>query len=236
MIQPNQVRATIKLATADHKLSAIRFQLAIFSAKTFDQAGEELQLLGRFLGSDRKMGVSPFGNGSDAAVAVSTLLKIGSQLISASSDLFHDGRSYAAAALLRQLVEVEYLAWAMEANHDEAERWLRSDKNERMNFFTPAKLRKASTGKFHSKDYGHHCELGGHPSPAASKLLAGDIQQSQLLLSDLLGHTGRIWEHLVCWADGKLHGEPILSRTPTMRSEFLVWKSQDPLICLPPAP
>jgi hypothetical protein len=35
----------------------------------------------------------------------------------------------------------------------------------REEFFRPANLRKASEGKFRDKDYGFHCELGGHPVP-----------------------------------------------------------------------
>ena len=71
------------------------------------------------------------------------------------------GWHYAAAALVRQLVEVEYLAWAFDARDSDAERWLRSTAEERRDFFAPAKLRKAAQGKFRGKDYGHHCEMGG---------------------------------------------------------------------------
>jgi hypothetical protein len=75
------------------------------------------------------------------------ILRIGSQLVSASVDLFTDGRTYAAAALTRQLVEVEYLAWAFETRDEDAARWLRSDRAEREAFFTPRKLRLAAQGK-----------------------------------------------------------------------------------------
>lgn len=87
----------------------IRLSLANFTAKTFLEAGEQLYFFGDVIGSDRISGSSPFGHRSDETVAVSLLLRIASQLVSASTDLFSDGRHYAAAALLRQLVEVEYL-------------------------------------------------------------------------------------------------------------------------------
>jgi hypothetical protein len=125
-------------------------------------------------------------------VAVSMLLRIGSELVSACTDLFADGRHYAAAALLRQLVEIEYLAWAFETRDQDGERWLRSTRTERQSFFTPAKLRDASGGRFRGKDYGYHCELGGHPVPEATLLLKENEVVAQVLLSDLLGHTGRI--------------------------------------------
>jgi hypothetical protein len=38
-------------------------------------------------------------------------LRIGSELISGSAELIDAGKHYAGSALIRQLVEVEYLAW-----------------------------------------------------------------------------------------------------------------------------
>lgn len=230
------VRKVIRSAADDAELVKLRFDLGRFVARNYSESGEELLAMGQIIGTDRKSGVSPFGNGSDETVAISTLLRIAAQLVSASTDLFQDGRSYAAAALLRQLVEIEYLAWAMETKNGDAERWLRSDKKEREEFFKPAKLRKAAAGKFRGQDYGYHCEMGGHPVPSAALLLAGGPEISQLMLSDLLGHAGRIWEHLVGWSHEKLLGSPILTRTPEMRARFMAWKAADPLVDLPPPP
>ncbi len=103
----------IEAAAVDAVAKAERCKLAAFSAALFLDVGTELHALGRLIGSERVSGDSPFGN--DETVAVSVLLRIASQLISASADFFGDGRHYAAAALLRQIVEIEYLAWAFEA-------------------------------------------------------------------------------------------------------------------------
>lgn len=230
------IRNVIRIATSDEALVKLRFDLGRFVAQNYSETGEELRVMGQTIGADRKSGVSPFGNGSDETVAISTLLRIAAQLVSASTDLFQDGRSYAAAALLRQLVEIEYLAWAMETKNGDAERWLRSDKKQREEFFKPEKLRKAAAGKFRGQDYGYHCEMGGHPVPSAALLLAGEPEISQLMLSDLLGHAGRIWEHLVGWSREQLLGSPILTRTPQMRERFMAWKAADPLVGLPPPP
>lgn len=223
-------------AARDASQVALRFELARFFGKTVVVAGEELHVLGYIVGPDRAAGHSPFGNGSDETVAVSILLQVAGQLVSASTDLFDDGRLYAAAALLRQLVEVEYLAWAFETKNGEAERWLRSTKQERESFFTPAKLRKAAAGKFRTQDYGYHCELGGHPVPGSRLLLGRSPETSQLLLSDLLGHAGRIWEHFAGWAKDNPNGTPILSRTEQLRKRFSAWKLGDRLVDLPPPP
>ncbi|WP_155122428.1 hypothetical protein [Burkholderia ubonensis] len=235
-VDPQQYKEVMHSAARDASQVALRFDLARFFAKTAAAAGEELHVLGYIVGPDRAAGLSPFGNGSDETVAVSILLQVAAQLVSASADLFDDGRLYAAAALLRQLVEVEYLAWAFETKNGEAERWLRSDRQERESFFTPAKLRKAAAGKFRSKDYGYHCELGGHPVPGSRLLLGRSPETSQLLLSDLLGHAGRIWEHFVGWARDNPNGTPILNRTTQLRERFVAWKVEDRLVDLPPPP
>jgi hypothetical protein len=59
---------------------------------------------------------------------------------------------------------------------------------------------------------------------------------SQLLLSDLLGHAGRIWDHLVRWARDKSYGTPILNRREEMLRRSTAWKERDPLVGLPPPP
>lgn len=230
---PNLADA-IRLAAADEALVASRAALARFAAETFSTTGHELHVLGHIIGSDRVAGASPWGHGTDETVAVSVLLRIATQLLTASADLFAGGRDYAGAALLRQMVEIEYLAWAFETGDRVGERWLRSDRRERELLFRPAALRKAAKGKFRGKDYGYHCELGGHPVPGAGLLLNGDAALPQLLLADLLGHVGRIWDHLVGWARGSSQGEPILSRNDVMVEKFVAWKSSDPLAQLPP--
>ncbi len=190
-------REAISRSANDPAQIATRVELARFAAQRFGDIGNLLHLSGHIVGGDRKSGASPFGHGSDETAAISLLLRIASQLISGSTDLFLDGRAYAAAALIRQMVEVEYLAWAFETRDHDAERWLRSSKDERQEFFTPAKLRKAAGERFRSKDYGYHCELGGHPVPTSTILFRDEPTTSQMLLSASLGHAGRIWDHLV---------------------------------------
>jgi hypothetical protein len=226
----------IAAAANDNDLITCRHKLASFSSNQLCEAGTELHVLGHIIGSDRARGVSPFWHGNDETVAVSMLLRVASQLVSASADLFADGRHYAAAALLRQLVETEYLAWAFETRDGDAERWLRSDERERQEFFKPAKLRAAAEGKFRGKDYSYHCELGGHPVPKADILLKGSTVTSQLLMSDLLGHVGRVWDHLVGWARQNANGGPILQRSLGMSVRFEEWKSKDTLVDLSPPP
>jgi hypothetical protein len=232
----SDVALAIRDAALDPAIIKGRQELAAFTGSTFNTVGIELQVFGHLLGPDRKSGASPFGHGNDAAVAVAMLLQIGSQLISGGAELIGGGRHYAGAALIRQLVEIEYLAWAFEAKNDVAAQWLRSDHKERQSFFTPAKLRKAAENRFRSVDYGHHCELGGHPTPRSWQLLGEDQAISQLMLSDALGHTGRIWDHIVGWSKGYMLTDIVESRQADMLGRYTSWKSDDPLTALPPPP
>jgi hypothetical protein len=139
--------------------------------------------------------LSSRGHGSDETIAISVLLRIGSQLISASADLFADGRAYAAAALTRQLVEIEYLAWAFEVRDRDGERWLRSTRQDRESFFRPSKIRAAAGGHFRGQDYWRHCELGGHPVPSGTALLHDqEPELGQLMLADMLVRAALDWE------------------------------------------
>ncbi len=226
----------IRSAAIEAGQVAVRINLAQFTATVFRSAGRELHVAGHVLGTDRLSGVSPFGHGDDATAAVSMLLRIGSELVSASADLIADGRHYAGSALILQLVEVEYLAWAFETKNEESARWLRSTHDERRSFFTPAKLRAAAGGHFRGVDYGFHCELGGHPVPGSWMLLNDDVAIAQLMLSDCLGHSGRIWDHVVGWGRGHSNGEFILSRAREMSERYLQWKKLDRLAMLPPPP
>jgi hypothetical protein len=230
----SEFKAAVREIATDATLVKLRQDLATFTAEIFSRVGTELHEIGHIVGGDRVAGLSH--HGSDEVVGVSLLLRIAGQLTGASSDLFASGRTYAAAALVRQLVEVEYLAWAFEARDSDAERWLRSTPEVRMNFFAPRKLRQAAGGKFRGKDYGYHCELGGHPVPGAWILLSDNVATGQLLLSDMLGHTGRIWDHLLDWAGKNPWAMTLTARREEMFNRYHEWQKIDKSKDLPPPP
>lgn len=233
----SEIKKRIEISANDAALISQRIELARCAAKALDDTGNRLMVLGHVVGDDRVTGASPFGHGDDESVGVSLVLRIGAQLVSASVDLICDRKLYAATALIRQLVEVEYLAWAFEARDKDAQKWLRSDEKERFELFTPAKLRKAADGKFRSKDYGYHCEFGGHPTPSARSLLTGQPSIAQLFLADMLGHTGRIWDHLLDWANASSYRvAAFIPDRDNMLSRFQAWKRDDYLASMPPPP
>ncbi|MEP5758069.1 MAG: hypothetical protein ABJ327_01920 [Litoreibacter sp.] len=225
---------------AKPELAEMRSETGLFVADSFRQFGECLQAIGVVSGEDRINKSSPFEFGSDEIYSMSLILRIGSEMSSNTIRLFQAKQTYAASALLRQMVEVEYLTWAFEHRHGDAEKWLRSDKNERWEIFSPAKLRKAAGKQFRAKDYGYHCDMGGHPTPSAMTLLKNDPLVIQLLQSDLLGHMSGIWGHFVGW--GQQHKElhevfkqykGLGEATGKCLSD---WKKADPLVGLGPPP
>ena len=88
-------RDAVRLNAENTDQIAMRIGIAHFTSTVFQAVGTKLHVSGHLIGDDRRAGVSPFGHGDDATVAVSMLLRIGSQLVSSSADLIADGRHYA---------------------------------------------------------------------------------------------------------------------------------------------
>lgn len=222
------------------ELAKMRCETGNFVADSFRQFGECLQAIGVISGEDRINKSSPFEFGSDEIFGMSLILRIGSEMSSSTIGLFQAKQTYAASALLRQMVEVEYLTWAFEHRHGDAEKWLRSDKNQRWEIFSPAKLRKAAGKKFRAKDYGYHCDMGGHPTPSAMMLLKNDPLVIQLLLSDLLGHMSGIWGHFVGWGKQRQELKSTFEHFQSLGEAtgkcLRDWKASDPLVGLGPPP
>jgi hypothetical protein len=231
-------RQRYRSIAVDSALVEQRLSLGRFVARAFSELGNHVHVVGHIGGDDRRNGVSVGGHGSDETVGVSVLLRIGGQLVSASTDLFADGRAYAAAALTRQLVEIEYLAWAFQFRGKDAERWLRSTREQRWKIFRPKTIQNAAAGRFRRVDYSEHCELGGHPTPGGTMLLREDLALHQLLLADMLGHAEGIWNHLQGWACNQSNGSVLADRRAEVDERFASWRSTDPLvrIQLPSAP
>ncbi|MDQ3571456.1 MAG: hypothetical protein M3383_01185 [Actinomycetota bacterium] len=163
-------------------------------AETLAEIGQLLWVTGSLLGPDRPEGTSPFGFGDDDIVGLATVCQIGAELARGAIDLLEDGNVYASQALVRQLVEVEYLALAFAKEDSIAREWIRADRPDRLNFWSPTELRKRSDGAFLRGDYWAHCERGGHPTPVALQLLP-DHDQSPVVFEwvDLSGHLFSLW-------------------------------------------
>lgn len=134
-------------------------------------------------------------------VAVGLVAQISSELVSGALLLFRNRNEYAASALVRQLIECEYLFRAFRLDFAEAARWHDANDKERWDF-TPSKLRKI--GGFDRKEYADHCESGGHPHPSGRQLMElprsmGRLQQAAS------GETSELDTERALWLDFTFH-------------------------------
>lgn len=189
-------RNALLAGAADRAAQAAREELCEALAEHFRSRGEVLWVGGWLIGPDRVNGESPFGFGSDATVGLATVVQIAGQLVAGAVALLRTENRYAAAALIRQLVEVEYLVWAFAEDEAEAMAWLRSSRDERLKMWQPRHMRQRATNRFRGSDYANHCERGGHPTPDAKALLPGHTNEPLgMWWLDLANHSARIHDH-----------------------------------------
>ncbi len=129
-------------------------------------------------------------------------------MASGSIALLKDGNRYASAAVVRQVLEIEYLAHAFAEGDETARHWLRADRNERLKFWSPARLREQAAGAFLPTDYWDHCDMGGHPSQKSTLLLPDHQGLSpEALWTDLAMHLVSTWRLVLIAAERAL-GKP----------------------------
>ena len=133
--------------------------------------------------------------------ALATVLQIGGSIARGNVAMLDAENWYAAAALSRQLVEVEYLVWLFGTHPSETEAWLSATQEDLRRIYIPSAMRRRSEGRFRDQEYWSHCELGGHPNPKAAFLLPEHILPSdtlplptpELMWVDLGQHLERLW-------------------------------------------
>ena len=128
--------------------------------------------------------------------AVSTVVQMAAELSAGVITLLDCQQRYAAAALIRQLIETEYLLSAFDADFSRATVWHQSTPADIRRTFRPATIRR--WGGFSDREYWVHCETGGHPSPQGAYLLRhGSKQDDEVVIStmwgDLAKHLRRVW-------------------------------------------
>lgn len=223
-------RERVASLAREPQLIRARLKLAGIAAAELQAAGILLRTSGAVVGDGRTTGGSKRSNGDDAEVGVGVLAQIAGELLRAAAPLLCGDNPYAGAALLRQIVEVEYLTWAFANEKRDAAEWLNSTHRERMQFFTPRDLRDSSEGRFLSSDYQHHCEQGGHPVPRAIPLLGkSDTSVAQMLMLDLLLHTWRSTDNLVQWGL-RCQAHPVfMAKLRAGQQQFAAWAQEDAL-------
>jgi hypothetical protein len=131
--------------------------------------------------------------------------QMAAELVEGATTLFEKEMWYSGAALVRQVVEIEYILFLFAHDPTEADKWLLKKPEEARSFFSPAAMRERSKGRFNAAEYSAHCGLGGHPRKQGVLLLkdwmtvidgASDEESIPVALwVDLAEHAIRIWNH-----------------------------------------
>jgi hypothetical protein len=225
--------AEVAAAEQDQDGQAAREQVCDAIAKELARLGTVLWLTGALLGTDRIDGTTPFGYGSDASVGLATAVQVGGELVAGTALLLRSDNRYAAASLVRQIVEVEYLTWAFGEDEAQARAWMRSSKEEREKMWQPRHLRRRSGGRFGKGCYAIHCERGGHPTPASSYLLPGHShrQAAGSLWCDLAGHATNVWGYTMAAVKKQNQGMSIENSAEAVAVASAIdhWRATDPL-------
>jgi hypothetical protein len=225
-------RALAELAK-DEVASTARISACEVLSDALARAGLVLWVGGVIVGPDRVSRVSPFGFGDDRTVGIATVAQIAGELGRGAVELLQGKNRYAASALLRQLIEVEYLAHAFDAGNDTAAEWLRADAAERRRFWSPQRLRNRADGRFIDEHYWRHCELGGHPTTEGMALLPEHAREvgANYLWVDLVGHLSSVWTYVVR-ATERVIDSPISTaewHLPDVGAAVDEWRSKDRL-------
>ncbi|MGX1770850.1 hypothetical protein ACWIGW_01960 [Nocardia brasiliensis] len=106
---------------------------------------------------------------------------------------------YPAYALIRQIVETEFVLWKFQHDPSLVDAWLNSDRESREQGWKPSRIYRDDDNDYRQKDYSGHCEMGGHPTPTGTLIAAGersDIAEASVV-GDLILHLRDSWKHIL---------------------------------------
>jgi hypothetical protein len=157
------------------------------------------------------------------------LVQVAGELSGSTVTLLDAQRTYGAAALVRQLVEVEYLAYCFSTDRALAAQWLTASQDDIRKWFQPAAMRKRSAGVFRDQEYWTHCELGGHPNPRAWVLLPGrtGAVDARWMWLDLAQHLDRLWSFIVDAVAAVDLTSALAECTSSVSESFAAWRETD---------
>jgi hypothetical protein len=220
----SQFESRLRAGVGGKDLWDIRRYTALKTGAAFAVTGKSL--------SDRVDLKSATG---DDLRAMGFLLQMAGELVFAASGMLSGDQHYAGSALVRQVVEIEYLTWTFKEGHASVNAWYNSTHKERMEVFAPRQLRENAKGRFLSKDYADHCEQGGHPTPRGIHFLGGkNPGGAQVMLVDLLTHSWRTWDQVFVWLLRFVETNIIkMPRTAlAIKPRLGKWGEHDPLYAL----
>lgn len=157
------------------------------------------------------------------------------ELVSSVFILASTRNAYGAVALVRQLVETEYLAWAVTNDPSDAVQWLTSTREQRRARWQPGKIRGRAGGRFPNTDYWDHCEAGGHPTPhGAISILDNRDAWVEVALYEAALHGANTWHYLIEAFSGLGVLTTLEQTHSNLDTAIAEWRRSDRLTGLPP--
>ena len=118
----------------------------------------------------------PFEKEEIVAIAIHEIVLRSHKILQAVTLNATAGIEIPAMALLRDLIEIEYLLRYFKINIDEVPEWWHADRKTRLKKYSPSKIREKITKEYPElkkpmeEDYWGHSEIAAHPTPISLKL------------------------------------------------------------------
>lgn len=180
-----------------------------------------------------------FGLAEGPRRALATVAQMGAELAHGAATLYAAERWYSGAALVRQIIEVEYVLFLFAEDDTEPHRWLTASPEEARGFFSAGAMRERSRGRFRAEEYSIHCENGGHPRPRGHfhlrdhlTVLTGEpleLLNPAVQWIDLAQHVERMWGNYERAVN--LHSPTNIypERFARIADAIAKWRSTDPV-------
>jgi hypothetical protein len=182
----DQVRDFLEVGLANDRAQELRARIAHDIPALLAENGFRLSVHHQLTGDSAGLGF---------AIAVEMTGELGE----GARQLFDADLWYPGAALVRQLLECQYLLALARDDRTEPERWLKSSRKEILSRFMPSHMRRRSAQGFQVAEYQVHCDWGGHPNPKGRDLLRRHEEwrpvSPRWLWLDLAQHLAESWHY-----------------------------------------
>ena len=179
-----------------------------------------------------------FGAVGQPRRSLAVAIQMGGETGRGAVSLLRDRNRYGAAALVRQLVEIEYLLCLFATDKTEPPRWASMDLDAVRKEYQPARMRDRCGDRFRASEYSIHCQVGGHPRFAAAYVLPEHVSIGRFT-EDVVFAAGWVdlGQHLVAmwrWVEEILNEYALMkvglakSSLESARTAIDAWLRDDP--------